>query len=130
MIKAILESGIPIDSVAGVSIGSFIGGLWCQERDVTAVTMKARTFSHKMMQYWRQVMDLTYPYTSYFSGHGFNLLIEEAFGDRDIRDLWIPYFTITTDITESSMRIHDYGSLWRYVRSSMSLAGYKSTQFK
>ena len=44
--------------------------------------------------------------------------------DRDIRDLWLPFFTVTTDITESAMRIHDYGSLWRYVRSSMSLAGY------
>ena len=30
MIKAILEAGIPIDSVAGVSIGSLIGGLYCQ----------------------------------------------------------------------------------------------------
>ena len=29
MIKAILEAGIPIDRVAGVSIGSFMGGLWC-----------------------------------------------------------------------------------------------------
>ena len=70
------------------------------------------------------MLDLTYPITSYFSGQGFNVLIEEAFGDRDIRDLWLPFFTITTDITESAMRIHDYGSLWRYVRSSMSLAGY------
>lgn len=28
MIKAILEAGIPIDHVAGVSIGSFIGALY------------------------------------------------------------------------------------------------------
>ncbi|XP_068020276.1 LOW QUALITY PROTEIN: patatin-like phospholipase domain-containing protein 7 [Melanerpes formicivorus] len=39
-------------------------------------------------------------------------------------DLWIPYFTITTDITASAMRIHTDGSLWRYVRASMSLSGY------
>ncbi len=123
MIKAILEAGIPVDAVAGVSIGAFVGGLWCQERDMAEFTLKARRFSHKMMQLWRQVIDLTYPYTSYFSGHGFNALIEEVFEGRDIRDLWLPYFTVTTDITESAMRIHDYGSLWRYVRSSMSLAG-------
>ena len=79
MIKAILEAGIPIDSVAGVSIGAFIGALWCQERDVTELTVKARSFSHKMTQVWRQIFDLTYPFTSYFSGRGFNVLIEEVF---------------------------------------------------
>lgn len=46
------------------------------------------------------------------------------FGERDILDAWLPFFTVTTDITCSAMRIHDYGSLWRYVRGSMSLAGY------
>jgi lysophospholipid hydrolase len=124
MIKAILESGIPIDSVAGVSIGSLIGALWCQERDLTEMTLKARQFAMKMTQRWRQALDLTYPYTAYFSGRVFNSLIEELFGDRDISDLWLPYLTITTDLTLSAMRVHDYGSLWRYVRGSMSLAGY------
>ncbi|MGH0182823.1 UNVERIFIED_CONTAM: hypothetical protein FKN15_010087 [Acipenser sinensis] len=39
-------------------------------------------------------------------------------------DLWIPYFNITTDIIASAMRVHTGGSLWRYVRASMSLSGY------
>nr|XP_045009419.1 patatin-like phospholipase domain-containing protein 7 isoform X2 [Jaculus jaculus] len=39
-------------------------------------------------------------------------------------DLWLPYFAITTDITASAMRVHTDGSLWRYVRASMSLSGY------
>lgn len=46
------------------------------------------------------------------------------FGDCQIEDLWIPYFCITTDLTASKMRVHTHGSLWRYVRSSMSLSGY------
>ena len=123
MIKATLEAGIPIDHVAGVSIGALVGGLYATERNLTEVTLKTRTFSTKMVQYWRQVFDLTWPYASWFTGHAFNQLIHEPFGERDILDAWLPYFTITTDITCSAMRIHDYGSMWRYVRSSMSLAG-------
>ena len=38
--------------------------------------------------------------------------------------MWIPYFCVTTDITECMMRVHTAGCLWRYVRSSMSLSGY------
>ncbi|XP_066141369.1 neuropathy target esterase sws isoform X4 [Euwallacea fornicatus] len=124
MIKAIQEAGIPIDMVGGVSIGAFMGALWCQERNITTVTQKAREWSMKMTQWWRQILDLTYPMTSMFSGRDFNQTINGTLGDTYIEDLWLPYFTVTTDITSSCMRIHTHGSLWRYVRASMSLSGY------
>lgn len=45
-----------------------------------------------------------------FSGAGFNTMIRETFGeDSLIEDLWLPYFTITTDITSSCMRLHSHG---------------------
>ncbi|CAG9772362.1 unnamed protein product [Ceutorhynchus assimilis] len=124
MIKAIQEAGIPIDMVGGVSIGAFMGALWCQDRNMTTVTQKAREWSRKMTQWWRQILDLTYPMTSMFSGSDFNQTLKGTLGDTYIEDLWIPYFTVTTDITSSCMRIHTHGSLWRYVRASMSLSGY------
>lgn len=72
----------------------------------------------------KAVLDLTYPITSMFSGAGFNRSICSVFKDRQIEDLWLPYFAITTDISASAMRVHTDGSLWRYVRASMSLSGY------
>lgn len=114
--------------VGGVSIGAFMGALWCQERNITTVTQKAREWSKvkrstsptisfecfffylkKMTQWWRQILDLTYPMTSMFSGRDFNQTIKSTFGDTYIEDLWLPYFTITTDITASCMRIHTHG---------------------
>ncbi|XP_017056013.2 LOW QUALITY PROTEIN: neuropathy target esterase sws [Drosophila ficusphila] len=124
MLKAIQEAGIPIDMVGGVSIGALMGALWCSERNITTVTQKAREWSKKMTKWFLQLLDLTYPITSMFSGREFNKTIHDTFGDVSIEDLWIPYFTLTTDITASCHRIHTNGSLWRYVRSSMSLSGY------
>ncbi|CAG0919167.1 unnamed protein product [Notodromas monacha] len=124
MIRSILEAGLPIDMVGGVSIGAFMGALWCAETDLITYTQKAREFCRKMTQVWRQILDLTYPTTAMFSGRAFNGLISEALGQRSIEDLWIPYFTLTTDITTSNQRIHTHGSMWRYVRASMSLSGY------
>jgi len=124
MIKSTLEAGIPIDHVAGVSIGALIGGLYAVERDLREVTLKARSFSTRFAQQWRHALDFTYPYAAYFTGNSFNGELVALFGERDILDAWLPFFTVTTDITCSAMRIHDYGSLWRYVRGSMSLAGY------
>lgn len=62
-----------------------------------------------MTSYGRQIIDLTYPTTSMFTGRAFNNLIEEVFGDRQIEDLWIPYFAVTTDISASKMRVHTNG---------------------
>ena len=50
--------------------------------------------------------------------------LTQTFGfNRNIEDLWIPFFCVSTDISACKMRIHNTGSVWRYVRGSMSIAG-------
>ncbi|XP_035824813.1 patatin-like phospholipase domain-containing protein 7 [Aplysia californica] len=124
MIKAMREVGIPIDMVGGTSMGSFIGALWAEERNYVRFTQRAREWSMNMTSLWKKIWDLTYPVTSMFTGWSFNESIEATFRERQIEDLWIPYFCITTNISNSSMRVHSVGSVWRYVRASMSLSGY------
>lgn len=87
MMKAIQEAGVPIDMVGGVSIGAFMGALWCSERNITTVTQKAREWCKKMTQWGLQLLDLTYPITSMFSGKQFNQTIRGTFGDIHIEDL-------------------------------------------
>uniref|UniRef100_A0A3P9JKF6 Patatin-like phospholipase domain containing 6 n=1 Tax=Oryzias latipes TaxID=8090 RepID=A0A3P9JKF6_ORYLA len=124
VIKAMEEAGIPIDIVGGTSIGSFIGALYAEERSAVRTKQRAREWSKAMNSVFKTVLDLTYPITSMFSGSAFNTSIYKVFQDKQIEDLWLPYFNITTDITASSMRVHQDGSLWRYVRASMTLSGY------
>ncbi|XP_067295136.1 patatin-like phospholipase domain-containing protein 7 [Pseudorasbora parva] len=124
IIRALSEAGIPIDLIGGTSIGSLIGALYAEERSVSRMTVRARQWAMDFGSIFRKITDLTYPVTSMFTGASFNSSISRVFQDKQIEDLWIPYFNITTDITASSMRVHTYGSLWRYVRASMSLSGY------
>ncbi|XP_056396318.1 LOW QUALITY PROTEIN: patatin-like phospholipase domain-containing protein 7 [Hyla sarda] len=124
IIKALIEAGIPIDLIGGTSIGSFMGALYAEERSFNRVKIRAREWSMDMTSVFKKVLDLTYPITSMFSGAAFNNSISSIFKDKQIEDLWIPYFNITTDITASAMRVHTDGCLWRYVRASMSLSGY------
>uniref|UniRef100_A0A4W4GUF7 Patatin-like phospholipase domain containing 6 n=1 Tax=Electrophorus electricus TaxID=8005 RepID=A0A4W4GUF7_ELEEL len=124
VIKAMEEAGIPIDLVGGTSIGSFIGALYAEERSAVRVKQRAREWSKAMNSVFKTVLDLTYPITSMFSGSAFNTSISKVFEDKQAEDLWLPYFNVTTDITASAMRVHKDGSLWRYVRASMTLSGY------
>ncbi|XP_014736517.1 PREDICTED: patatin-like phospholipase domain-containing protein 7 isoform X1 [Sturnus vulgaris] len=124
IIRALIEAGIPVDMIGGTSIGAFMSALYAEERSYNQMRIKARQWAMVMNSVFKTILDLTYPITSMFSGAAFNNSINNIFKDKQIEDLWIPYFTITTDITASAMRVHRDGSLWRYVRASMSLSGY------
>lgn len=45
MIKAMHESGIPIDYIGGNSIGSLMGAIWADELDVTRARQRAREWA-------------------------------------------------------------------------------------
>ncbi|KAJ2958371.1 hypothetical protein NQZ79_g6052 [Umbelopsis isabellina] len=124
VIQAIEEAGIPIDIIGGTSIGAFVGGLYAMNADLVSTMARAKMFSGRVASVWRQLMDVTYPVTAWTTGHEFNRAIWKCFGDSQIEDFWLPYFTVTTNITYSRMEVHTAGYAWRYVRASMSLSGY------
>uniref|UniRef100_H2Z0F2 lysophospholipase n=1 Tax=Ciona savignyi TaxID=51511 RepID=H2Z0F2_CIOSA len=124
IVQSLQNAGIPVDMIGGTSIGAFMGGLWAAHRNVDTMREKTLILCDDMSSMISKILDLTYPFTSMFSGASFNRAIESIFKDIQIEDLWLPYFTITTDITSSEMRVHTDGWLWRYVRASMSLSGY------
>uniref|UniRef100_T2MAW3 lysophospholipase n=1 Tax=Hydra vulgaris TaxID=6087 RepID=T2MAW3_HYDVU len=124
VIKALREADIPIDSIGGTSMGAFVGALYAEQGCVVKTIQKCREGCKKMASMWRKILDMTYPYTSLFTGKAFNSEIHSTFGDIKIEDMLLPYFCVTTDINDSKMKIHQTGCCWRYVRASMSLSGY------
>ncbi|TFK26799.1 hydrolase [Coprinopsis marcescibilis] len=123
LIQALEEYGIPIDHIAGTSIGAFIGGLYAREADSISSTGRAKQFSGRMGNIWRILSDVTYPIVAYTTGHEFNRSLYKAFYDLHIEDMWLPYFCNTTNIMTSRMEIHETGYAWRYIRASMTLVG-------
>ncbi|XP_077479437.1 patatin-like phospholipase domain-containing protein 7a isoform X2 [Stigmatopora argus] len=124
IVRALCEAGIPVDLIGGTSIGSLLGALYAEDRSHSRMRIRAREWAMEMTSVFKKVLDLTYPVTSMFSGAAFNSSISNVFKSKQIEDLWIPYFNITADISASAMRVHTDGSLWRYVRASMTLSGY------
>ncbi|RDB28383.1 Lysophospholipase NTE1 [Hypsizygus marmoreus] len=123
LIRALEEYEIPIDHVAGTSIGAFIGGLYAREGDLISSSGRAKQFSGRMGNIWRILSDVTYPIVAYTTGHEFNRSIFKAFYDLHIEDMWLPYFCNTTNIITSRMEIHETGYAWRFIRASMTLVG-------
>lgn len=124
IIQALEEAGIPIDAVGGTSMGAFVGALYAEAGNNREVFAKTKRLSKLLGSVWRVLLDITYPICSMFTGKAFNWGLKLIFKSRQIEDLWLPYYCVTTDIAAFAEKTHKFGSVWRYVRASMSLSGY------
>ena len=124
VLRALEECGVPVDTIGGTSIGACIGALYAKEGNSAKVEEDALRLASMMGNKLTMLLDLTYPLVSIFTGRGFNRIIRKVIGDTQIEDLWVPYVAVSTNLTNSRVEAHRYGSAWRYVRASMTLAGY------
>lgn len=124
VVRALENEGIPIDFIAGSSIGAFMGGLYAWKTDNLYMIPVVAKFSAEMSSTWKKIRDLTFPITSYFTGLAFNRSIVKLFQGKKIEDLWLPFFCMSTDLTDSKAIPHRNGALWRYVRASMTLVNF------
>ncbi|GAV03298.1 hypothetical protein RvY_13742 [Ramazzottius varieornatus] len=124
MIESLLEEGIPIDMIGGVSMGAFVSALWALYRDLPEVRRRCKIWAQSMGNPWNVFREITYPYMALFSGKLYNQFVRAGVGDVQIEQLWIPYFCASCDITDVALRVHTRGDLWRYARASMTVVGY------
>ena len=125
VLQAFAQRGVLplVDVVGGTSQGAFTAAAYACSLSVPDTEAKLARLSTSLSSTLLALQSLTLPLHSYFSGGTFNQLIKEAFHDRQIEDLWIRSCYVTTDVTAATMRVHTAGSLWRYVRASMTLLG-------
>ncbi|RHY69722.1 hypothetical protein DYB30_000209 [Aphanomyces astaci] len=125
ILKALEECGLDVDVVGGTSMGAFIAALYAQHpKDLARVVQHAKRFSNKAASKIAKLWELTLPIASWFDGSGFNAGLQLEFGATRIEDLVLNFFCISTDIVKKCTGVHRAGTLWRYVRASMSLQGY------
>ena len=124
VLMALEEEGIPVDMLGGTSMGSFVGGVYAKEPTALLTRIIARRLAVHMSSAWEQLLDLTVPIVSYFSGFRMNRALEPLFRGAKIEDCWLPFFCLTLDLISCAPIVHRNGTLWRYVRASMALVGF------
>jgi lysophospholipid hydrolase len=122
VMRAMFEEGVPIDYIGGTSQGSFMAAIYSIYEDLKEVEDSTRVLCKGLGNIWNLLMDATFPSVSYFSGKTLNKVIYELLGkDTRIEDLWVPFLCVTTNLSKADLCVHSKGSLWRSVRSSMSI---------
>ncbi len=118
VIRALEETGIPIDMVGGTSQGSWISGMYAMGYDYDTMMSVGKEVMSKVGR-----LNYTLPIVSLLTGHTMTKALKMLFGDQLIEDLWLNYFCVSANLTHGKMMVHESGPLWKYVRASSALPG-------
>jgi NTE family protein len=92
VLKVLLENGIPIDAVAGVSAGSVIGAAYCAGIPLADMIALANRMS------WWRVARPVWPRRGFVSFKRLQQLVAELIEDRDFQELTTPFVVVATDL--------------------------------
>mgnify|MGYP001584505149 CR=1 FL=1 len=117
VIKVLKENNIPIDYIAGTSIGALIGGTFAALNDINKIEEIA------LKTNWREILPLLDPsiVNGLLSGEKLTRFIESQIGKINFSELDIPFTAVATDLeTGNAVHIND-GSVSEAIRASLSL---------
>ncbi|HEX7339007.1 MAG TPA: patatin-like phospholipase family protein [Rhodanobacteraceae bacterium] len=119
VVRALREAGIEIDAVGGTSIGAIIGAgvaLEWDDAQLYAAYRHAFVDNHPLG-------DRTVPLVALNRGRCTVNLLREAYGERDIEDMPLPYFCMVSNLTSGHAEVRRAGKLWYWLRASSAIPG-------
>lgn len=116
VLRALGEAGVPIDMIGGCSMGAMLGG-------VIALDMPDDEIEGFVESQCRRLLDYTLPLVSLLKGGRITRNLDRGFRERDIEDLWIPYYCVSTNLTTSQLELHRRGRAATFVRASLAIPG-------
>jgi len=118
VIKALVKNKIPIDYIAGCSVGSLVGGLYSAFGNTSKIEDFANNFSSKDLR--RLLFDFGSSAGIFKGKRLLNFLEDELKGIR-IEDLKIPFAAGCADLITAQSETLDKGSLSFAIRASISI---------
>jgi len=122
VIKAFKEAEIPIDVIAGTSMGAIIGACFAKEGQIKEAEAEA------LRTDWRRFTRLLDPNINYLKkgliyGKRIENLLRSLIGDIEFKDLKIPFAAIATDINTGKEIVIRDGPVIAAVRASIAIPG-------
>ncbi|MEM1447888.1 MAG: cyclic nucleotide-binding and patatin-like phospholipase domain-containing protein [Planctomycetota bacterium] len=118
-LQALEDAGIPVDVIGGTSIGSIFGGGYAMGWSAARIMENVRRIFSKK----KALIDVTFPYVALLSGGKLTDVLTGLYGEKLIEDLWHDFFCVSVSLNSANVNVHDRGTLWHHVRSSVALPG-------
>ncbi|WP_394232631.1 patatin-like phospholipase family protein [Niallia oryzisoli] len=117
VIKVLVEHGIPIDYIAGSSMGSLVACFYGAGIDMDRLYKLSTAFKRKYY------LDFTVPKMGFIAGKRVKELIRVFTKGKRIEELMIPVSVVATDLMTGEKVIFRSGPIAEAVRASISIPG-------
>ncbi len=129
VLKVIEEEKIPIDVIAGSSMGAFVASLWATGMTSTQILELVSEF--KEPKHIFGIIDLTLPFLGLIKGHKLYKFLKRHLGNKTFYDARLPLKIIASDIRKKEYRVLEKGSLVDAIMASCSMPGvFRPFHFK
>ncbi|WP_438350494.1 patatin-like phospholipase family protein [Paenibacillus sp. FA6] len=115
VLRVLEEEGIPIDMIAGTSVGSLVGGAYAAGMPVEDCVRVLSTIR------WSQLVRPTIPKRSFVHNTPMIGFIEQYLGKKLIEDLPIPFAAVASDTSTGEAHIMREGSLAHAISASTAI---------
>lgn len=119
VVRALREANIPIDFTGGASMGAVVAGCVAMDWDDEEIDRRIR----KAFVETNPLGDYNLPVVGLVRGKRVNRRLMEHFANSEIGDLKIPFFAVSTNLTDGTYRVHRSGLLRQALRATISLPG-------
>ena len=120
VLKVLEANDIPIDMIAGASMGAFVGGFYAA--GVSAAELEEMVLSYRSKRKVRStIFDFTIPRYGISKGNRLAKFMRHRLKDITFDDLSIPFAAIATDISNGDEIVLRHGILWQALRASGSV---------
>ena len=117
VIRALKEHDIPIDCIAGCSMGAIIGSMYACGTDLERLPGFLNAIDEK------RFFDYTTSRRGLIAGNNFEDFLKLFTHTMNFEDLDFPYVCIAVDYLKARVHIFDKGPIYKAVRCSMSIPG-------
>ncbi len=118
VIKVLEQEGIPIDLIAGTSVGAFIGALYAGGQPVSAFEKVLPTVR------WGQLVRPIVPPLALVSNHPMARFVEKYIGSVRFEELSIPFAAVASDAISGEAYIFNKGKVAPAVCASTAIPGF------
>jgi len=118
VIKALSEAAIPIDLVAGTSMGALVAAsVALGHPPGEMIEIFSRAFRRN------PIADYTIPIVALARGRRMRRMLIDACGEALIENTWKSFFCVSVNLSRGEAMVHKEGVLWRALRASAAIPG-------
>ena len=118
VIKVLEENNIPIDFIAGSSIGAMVGGFYAAGLSIKEIEEIALSTN------WRRVFSILFdPHLKQglIGGEKLKTFIENYINGKKFEDCKVPFVTVATDLKTGEVVVLNKGEIAQAIRTSISI---------